>query len=155
MNRRKLLLGGAALPVLWLTGCSKRDSDHGPGKMHWDRDTCTRCNMIISDRRFAAQIRGGAMDGKTGVAKRKIYKFDDIGCALFWLQEQKIPWADSADTEIWVTDAQTGEWLDARTAHYLAGKTTPMLYGYGALRAPAAGSVDFQTMKTAILAKGR
>lgn len=155
MNRRELLLGCAAIPVLWLTGCGEKDPGHGPGKMHWDRDTCVRCNMIISDRRFAAQIRGGEMGGKTGVGKRKLYKFDDIGCALFWLKEQKIPWADAPDTEIWVTDAKTGEWLEARTAHYIAGKTTPMLYGYGALREPVAGSVNFETMKAAILAKGR
>lgn len=147
MNRRALLLGCAAAPVLWLTGCGEKDPGHGPGKIHWDRDTCVRCNMIISDRRFAAQIRGGE--------KRKVYKFDDIGCALFWLKEQKIPWADAADTEIWVTDHKTGDWLDARSAHYIAGKTTPMLYGFGALREPVAGSVDFQTMKAAILAKGR
>lgn len=147
MNRRNLLLGGTAIPVLWLTGCGEKDTGHGHGKVHWDRDACTRCNMILSDRKYAAQIRGGE--------KRKVYKFDDIGCALFWLKEQKIPWGDAPDTEIWVTDAQTGEWLDAKTAHYLAGKTTPMLYGYGAYAQPVAGSVDFQTMKAAILAKGR
>ena len=149
MKRRELLLGCAAIPVLWLTGCGEKDPGHGPGKIHWDRDMCVRCNMIISDRKYAAQIRGGE------AAKRKVYKFDDIGCALFWLKEKNIPWADAPDTEIWVTDHKTGGWLDARTAHYLPGKTTPMLYGYGALPAPVAGSVNFETMKTAILAKGR
>ncbi len=147
MNRRELLLGGAAAQMLWLIGCSEKDPGHGPGKIYWDRDTCVRCRMIISDRKYAAQIRGGE--------KREVYKFDDIGCALFWLKEQNIPWADAPDTEIWVTDYKTGEWLEARSAHYVVGKTTPMLYGFGALREPVAGSVDFQTMKAAILAKGR
>ncbi len=150
MNRRMALfslIGGAA----WLAGCGEKDPGHGPAKIHWDRDTCVRCNMIISDRKYAAQIRGG----DAGTGKRKVYKFDDIGCALFWLKEQDIPWADAADTEIWVTDYKTGDWLDARSAHYITGKTTPMLYGFGALREPVAGSVDFKTMKAAILAKGR
>ena len=147
MNRRELLLGCAAAQALWLIGCGEKDPDHGPGKIHWDRDTCVRCRMIISDRHYAAQIRGGE--------KHKIYKFDDIGCALFWIKEQNIPWADDPNTEIWVTDYKTGAWLDARKAQYIANKTTPMLYGYGAIHDPAPGSVDFETMKAAILAKGR
>ncbi len=143
-DRLRLLAALAAAP--FITACS-RDTGHGPGEVHWDRDACKRCGMAVSDRHYAAQIRGGP--------KREAFKFDDIGCALFWLKEQNIPWAEAADTEIWVNDLRSGEWLDARKAHYLPGKTTPMAYGYGALAQAEAGSVDFASMKAAILAKGR
>jgi len=147
MNRRGLLLGGISVSVLWISGCGKSDPGHGPGRVHWDRDSCARCRIIVSDRRFAAQIRGGE--------KRQVFQFDDIGCAIFWLKENNPPWATAPDTEIWVADTQSGAWLDARTAHFVSGKTTPMLYGYGAVREPVSGSVDFATLKAAILAKGR
>lgn len=148
MNRRQTLLTLGALATLPLIhGCGKRDDGHGPAPVHWDRDACIRCNMLLSDRHYAAQIRGGP--------ERKAYKFDDIGCALFWLKEQAVPWADAADTEIWVNDFKTGAWIDARSAHYLAGKTTPMLYGYGASAEALPGSVDFTTLRAAILARGR
>jgi hypothetical protein len=42
-----------------------------------------------------------------------------------------------------------------KVTHFVSGKTTPMLYGYGAVREPVSGSVDFATLKAAILAKGR
>lgn len=143
-NRLRLLAGLALIPIL--PACN-RDPGHGPGEVHWDRDTCKRCGMAVSDRHYAAQIRGGP--------KREVFKFDDIGCALFWLQEQKIAWADAPETEIWVTDFRTGEWLEARKAHYLSGKTTPMAYGFAATAQPEAGSLDFTAMRAALLAKGK
>jgi hypothetical protein len=36
--------------------------------------------MVISDRRFAAEMRGGE--------KNIVFKFDDIGCAVFWLRDK-------------------------------------------------------------------
>jgi len=139
-DRLKLLAALAVFP--FLPACS-RDSGHGPVEVHWDRDSCKRCNMAVSDRHFAAQVRGGP--------KREAFKFDDIGCALFWLKEQ--PWAEAVDTEIWVNDFRGGEWLDAKKAHYLPGKTTPMAYGYGAIARQEAGSVDFANMRADILAR--
>lgn len=144
-GRLKLLAGVALLPWLAPTAGCEGDPGHGPAKVHWDRDICARCNMMVSDRKYAAQVRGGP--------KRKAYKFDDIGCAMFWLRDQ--PWAEAPDTEIWVTDYRGGEWLDARQAHYLPGKTTPMSYGFGASKEAQAGGVDFAAMRAAILARGR
>ena len=46
-------------------------------EIKWDRETCLRCSMVISDRRFAAQVRGGPQD--------MVFKFDDIGCFVFWI----------------------------------------------------------------------
>ena len=76
----------------------------------------------IYTHKYAAEI----IDPKSD----RVYKFDDIGCAVLWLEEEKIPWANEA--KIWVTDAKTGEWLDARKAKYTDDSITPMAYGIAA-----------------------
>jgi len=104
-----------------LTGCDKK-IDLKPQKMHWDRDICQRCDMAISERKYAVQV----VNPKTG----KHYLFDDIGCAVLWMDENKIPWKDKA--VIWITDAKTGKWIDARKALYTDDMITPMAYGIAA-----------------------
>ena len=127
-----LLLAAA---MLLLAACSGKD-ETGPVDVRWDRESCARCAMAVSDRNFAAQIRGGPASSKTSV-----YKFDDIGCAVLWLEKQ--PWKDDPRTEIWVTDYRNGNWIDARKARYVAGKVTPMGYGLGAQADPVDGALDF------------
>ncbi|HCZ15368.1 MAG TPA: nitrous oxide reductase accessory protein NosL [Accumulibacter sp.] len=157
INRRQFI---AALPALslapclgpllgvgagWsLAGCSGEPSS-GPAQVKWDRDTDARCGMIISDKRFAAQIRDP--DGKP-------WKFDDIGCAMFWLAQSSFN-EETANTEYWVADYRTGGWIDARRAHYLPGSKSPMGYHFAALAMPEAGTVSYQEMKRTILARGK
>ncbi len=121
--------------LLLLGGCSG-EPDTGPGKVRWDRETCVRCNMAVSDPMYSAQVR--VHPGK----KSRLYKFDDIGCAVIWLDEQKL--ADDPDVEIWVNDYRTGDWIDARKAWYVPGKVTPMGYGLGATAQKEPGAMDFQ-----------
>jgi hypothetical protein len=102
-------------------GCDKKEIG-SLDKMHWDRDMCERCKMAISERKYAFEI----IDPKSG----KAYKFDDIGCGILWLDEEKIPWKDKAI--MWVTDAKTGKWIDAKKALYTDDSITPMAYGFGA-----------------------
>ncbi|OHE06743.1 MAG: hypothetical protein A2329_07865 [Sulfurimonas sp. RIFOXYB2_FULL_37_5] len=78
--------------------------------------------MVLSERKFSAQ----AINPQTS---RK-YLFDDIGCAILWFKEDKISWENEAI--LWVNDAQSGEWLDAKTAFYDTENITPMAYGFGA-----------------------
>lgn len=116
----------------------------GPVEMRYGRDTCALCGMIISDPRYATQIRGGP--------GHAAYKFDDIGDALVFFERQ--PWKDEPNVEFWVMDVEKGKtWLDARRAFYLGGMQSPMAHGFGALAEPRAGSVDFDTMRA--LAKKR
>ncbi len=124
------------LLLLALVGCSG-DPGTGPAEVVWDRDTCDRCRMVLSDRVHSAQVRGGPADRPT-----RVYKFDDIGCAVIWLEEQ--PWRDDPRTEVWVTDHRDGRWVDAREAWYLAGQITPMEYGLGAQDTPFEGVLSFQ-----------
>ena len=133
------------LLVLLLAGCSGEGAT-GPGEVRWDRESCTRCAMAVSDRHFSAQVRGGTAGQKT-----RLYKFDDIGCAVVWLDGQ--PWKDDARTEIWVTDQLSGEWIDARLASYVTGKVTPMDYGLGAQQEASPGSMDFTRAREHIYAE--
>ena len=110
------------LILLGVDGCSDKRTRGGVEAIHWDRDMCERCKMVVSERKYAAEI----IDPKSD----RVYKFDDIGCAVLWLEEEKIPWANEA--KIWVTDAKTGEWLDARKAKYTDDSITPMAYGIAA-----------------------
>lgn len=125
----------ALLALFLLAGCDK-EPQTGPGKIRFDRETCERCLMAISDPNFAAEVRGGP-EGK----KTELYKFDDLGCAVIWLDQQ--PWKDNPRTEIWVTDYKTGEWIDARKASYVKNQLTPMNYGLGAQPQTAPGALNF------------
>jgi nitrous oxide reductase accessory protein NosL len=133
----------AALGLL-LAGCFG-ESDSGPVKIHWDRDACHVCRMLISDRRFAAQVRGGP--------GHEAYKFDDLGELILWLDQQ--PWKDEEKTEIWVRDVDSGsKWLDARKARYVGGLHSPMDYGFGAVEDNRPGSLSFGEMVRQVRKRG-
>jgi len=121
--------------MLLVAGCS-RQADTGPVEIRWDKETCSRCAMTVSDRHYSAQVRGGPANQST-----KVYKFDDIGCAVIWLDKQA--WKADPRTEIWVTDYRNGKWIDARQAHYVTGKVTPMGYGLGAQAERVEGALNF------------
>ena len=104
-----------------ISGCKER-SKTDVAKVHWDRDMCARCVMVVSDRQNTTQVR----DPKTG----KKYMFDDIGCTILWFQDEKIEWKDQAI--IWITDISTSKWINARTAFYNTENITPMAYGFSA-----------------------
>jgi len=108
--------------TLLFGACEKRDYTKTPPPIHWDRDMCERCKMAISDRKFAVM----AVD-----SQNRVYRFDDIGCLVLW---QKLERPDVNLTKIWITDAKTGEWIDAKKACYKEGFITPMGYGFGALK---------------------
>ncbi len=112
----------------------------------WDRDTDARCGMAISDRRFAAQIRD---------PEYKVWKFDDVGCAVFWLTQRAFN-EESPNVEFWVADyGNEGVWLDARRAHYLAGPRSPMGYQFAALAGPQTDTLPYPQMKERLLARGK
>jgi len=136
------VLGGGL--GLSLAGCS-HEASSGPGEIKWDRDVCTRCSMVIGDKRFAAQIRD---------PNRKLWKFDDIGCAMFWLMLQ--PFNEQAtQAEYWVADFHSGKWLDARQARYLEGKKSPMAYNFAAFAEPEGASLAYAEMKQRVLSRGK
>ena len=135
-----------------LSACSKSGWPEGMVEIKWDRETCPRCSMVISDRRFAAQLRGGPKD--TAI------KFDDIGCMTFWIRDKikDMPWLADPATRMWVADSNSKgkevTWLDPRKAQFIT-KTSPMGYNFGAVAYPQMGSLDFESMRQHVLAKGK
>lgn len=127
---------------LWL-GCTGSGAD-GPAEIKFDRDACVACGMIISDRHYAAQVRGP----RGGPAK-----FDDLGCALLWLSRQSF--AGDPATRIWVAHSRDGSWLDGRKARYQGGKTTPMGYGFAATGGPEGLDLDTVDRDVRALAQRR
>lgn len=103
------------------TGCEER-SKTDVAKVHWDRDMCARCVMVVSDRKNTVQVRNPST-GQT-------FMFDDLGCAILWFKENNITWKEQAT--IWITDVKTGQWIDARKAFYDTENITPMAYGFSA-----------------------
>ena len=119
--KKGLFLLSAFLLTLSFYGCEKKSTTE-LSKVHWDRDMCARCVMVVSDRANTVQVR----NPDTG----KTYMFDDLGCAVLWFEEEKIAWKNKA--VIWINDNQTGKWINARTAFYDADNITPMDYGFAA-----------------------
>ncbi len=111
----------AFIALLSFSSCEKKDP-LAIEKVHWDRDMCARCVMVVSDRHNTVQIK----NPKTG----KKYMFDDIGCTILWFKQEKIHWQDKA--KIWITDFKSGDWIDARDAFYDTQNITPMSYGFSA-----------------------
>jgi len=121
--------------MLVLSACSEYGT--GPVAVKWDRDACERCRVVLSDRYHAAQIRGGPT-GK----KAKVYKFDDTGGAIAWLQDKS--GKHDAETELWVNEHRDERSIDGYSTTCLSGQRTPMDFGMGAQAEPAEGGVSFQ-----------
>lgn len=121
MIKIKLLL--FSFVIFFFLGCEKKDSV-GPSNIHWDRDMCDRCVMVISDRKNTLQFQ----DTKS----KKIFKFDDIGCMILWFKEGNAQYENGS--KIWITDFESGEWIDARGAFYTEGNITPMGFGFSAYK---------------------
>lgn len=108
-----------------LTGCWQSPTT-GPGEVRWNRQTCERCQMVISERRHAVQIRAPG--------KRNTHAFDDLGCALLWLDEQGLTGSEPP-RELWVQESTGTHWIDGHTARFEDGLPTPMAYGFGVAEA--------------------
>jgi copper chaperone NosL len=117
-NRRKLLVGVLATPVI-LAGCGGEQANTAePPEISYGRDTCDSCGMIISDERFAS-----ALVGRDGV----VLLYDDLGEMLEAVAAEGL-----GDRRAWAHDWNSAEWTDATTASFVRGapETTPMGTGF-------------------------
>jgi copper chaperone NosL len=114
--------------ALAFSACAR--SSGGPPEIHYGRDICARCGMIVSEERFASGYVGP--NGET-------VAFDDLGEFLAIVSMDPTLSAKS-----YVHDAQDGRWLRASQAVFikLPGLATPMGSGYAAF-ASEAGARDF------------
>jgi len=95
-------------------------SEEGPSRIYFGEDICERCKMIISEKEFAAQYQ--LSNGKT-------VKFDDIGCMLHYLDGEKPEHVKS----IYVTDYDSGEWINAENGYFIWTENIRTPMGYGVL----------------------
>ena len=129
--------------LLWMlclgfagAGCDNAPAT-GPVDPTWDRDVCERCQMALSDRRFAAEIRM-ADDGRPRF-------FDDFGCASLWLDEQEA--LGRSASEFWVRSRDGERWLDAGRAYFVPVERTPMGYGLAAQAESSAGALRLEAAR--------
>ncbi|PLY09498.1 MAG: hypothetical protein C0626_11040 [Arcobacter sp.] len=109
--------------AIFFISCSdSTSSENDIKKIHWDRDMCDRCRMVISEKKFAVQV--------INPHTNKTFLFDDLGCAISWFEEENQPWIKEA--KIWINDAHNGSFIDAKEAIYTKENITPMGYGFSA-----------------------
>jgi copper chaperone NosL len=121
---RRFVLGVLLAPLA-LLACGVE-----PGPVHVGSDECAHCSMMISDRRFAAQVLN---------TKGRAWKFDSIECLRGFLATGELQPADIHSA--WVADSDAPEqWLRADDARFLhsAGVRSPMGGGLAAYADAAA-----------------
>lgn len=121
VGRRALLTRVAALSVLVAAGgpaaCGRRGRPAGDDPVEVEPgDTCARCGMVISDMRHVGEI----------IDDRDVRKFDDVGELFIYRQEQGLSDGDVRAT--YVKGYDTGQWVEAGSAHYVVAPdvATPM-----------------------------
>ncbi len=131
--------------LISLTSCFD-EQDTGAKEVRWDRDTCDRCRMVLSSPYYAAQISYLPK----GKKRTKFAKFDDIGCAIIWLEDKEFK--DDANTKIWVANHKDKSWLDAKIATFVHTKTSPMEYGLGAQFESSEKGLNYEQAKAHVFA---
>ncbi|MFO0847337.1 MAG: nitrous oxide reductase accessory protein NosL [Gemmataceae bacterium] len=96
----------------------------GPPPVRYGHESCSRCRMIVNDKRFAAAAATVAGDA---------LKFDDVCCLVAHLVDHP-----GDVRQAWVRGYEADAWLDARAAHYAYGPKlqTPMGSGLAAVATP-------------------
>ena len=104
---------------LLIAGCGSQNN--GIPRIRYGEETCDRCRMIISEKRFAAAYRT-----ESGALR----KFDDLGCAALHQKEQ-----GEMAAQFWGVDYEETDWLDVKQAFLVHSSEllTPMGYGIAVL----------------------
>lgn len=108
-----------------LAACAQGSAELKPPEIRYGETTCTDCNMIISDERFAA-----AYAYEVGAGRYQSAVFDDIGDMLRYADEHP----EHTIAARYVHDYESKAWIDAATASYVVSDTleTPMASGIAA-----------------------
>jgi copper chaperone NosL len=119
------------LSLLALAALACQDAS-SPVDPVWGKQACASCSMLVSDRRYAAQL---VTDDGTRVF------FDDPGCMATWIAEGR-----AHAQRMWVYGA-AGTWIDARAARFVRDQPSPMGFGF----APdAAGSAEWADVESSV-----
>jgi copper chaperone NosL len=134
VTRRRAL---QALAVLALVAACSNDGDTAVEPV-WGKQACAHCAMVLSDRRFGAQLVAAGGDR---------FFFDDPGCMVLFLQDRGL-----VPARAWVRDAESGRWLDVHAARYVAGAPSPMDFGF---EARAGDGIAWDAMRTHVIEKAK
>jgi copper chaperone NosL len=115
--------------ALLLTACESKSRD--PVALEPD-DACASCRMLISERRYAAEL----IDGE-----EEVYKFDDIACMLRFARLRGI---ERSKATFYVMDYAGGkDWIEGTQAHFIkfrSSVSSPMASGIVAFRDAASAA---------------
>ena len=111
--------------ILVLAACAQGSAELKPPEIRYGETTCTDCNMIISDERFAA-----AYAYEVGTGRYQSAMFDDIGDMLRYADKHP----EHTIAARYVHDYESKEWIDAAKAIYVMSDKieTPMASGIAA-----------------------
>jgi hypothetical protein len=109
----------------------------GPSPVAWDREACAHCRMLVSEKRFAAQIVEG----------HRALHFDDPGCLFEHLRA-----AGEPRGKLWFHHLSEDRWLAGDQVGFVAASPTPMGYGLGAVDAGAPGALSLAEARRKALA---
>jgi copper chaperone NosL len=132
-------IAAVLLSAVLAAACAAGDAAQEPV---WGKEPCAHCAMTLADERYGAELL--SKDGDRAY-------FDDVGCLVIYLEEHQ---GSGEPRHLWARDAETGKWLDARSARYSPSATpTPMDFGF---EAHAAGTgAGWDEMRAAVLARLR
>lgn len=107
-----------------------------PGDIDHDHDLCAKCLMKISEDHYVVQSMNKSGDHKF---------FDDFGCYVKYTDG--VLWerfAQGQKPKTWITDAETGEWLEIENAFFRYGDKSPMNFGFGALKVQSPEMISYE-----------
>ncbi|MBM4383514.1 MAG: hypothetical protein FJ091_09115 [Deltaproteobacteria bacterium] len=124
----RLLALAGVLAVLGAAAWWLARPSEGPAPVAYDRVACAHCRMLVSEPRFAAQLRRG-----TG----EVLFYDDPGCLLL----HRLQLADP-ESHAWFHDSRSDRWLDDEAVAFLRVAESPMGYGFAAVPRDTEGAED-------------
>jgi copper chaperone NosL len=140
MVRRDVALGAAAIVAVCAFAFWAARAPDGPAPVAFDRVACAHCRMLVSDPRFAAQVQ---------LADGEVLQFDDPGCLLIARAAEK-----RRVRAVWFHDSVGAGWIAESEVAFVRERTTPMGYGFAAVRAGrVAGALDEAAVLAALAGK--
>lgn len=113
------------LVLLSLLAACSRDPN-APPELHYDKEACDHCGMLISDPAHAAALT---------TPKGETLGFDDPGCLFSYMMKHPEKY-----THMWFSDGS--RWYTEAEVGFSTGATTPMGSGLQAVSKATPGAIS-------------
>ena len=114
--------------VVLLVACAAEPP--GPVELAFDTESCAFCRMVISDKRFPAQIVSPGGDPLF---------FDDLDCLAKHIAAHPLP----GNAAVFVTDYKNSTWIRAREANFYRCPNMASPMGSGVIATAKEGTPTF------------